>query len=97
MLSSLVIKAVYLALVIALLLPSVFASVVTIRSVRLSQRIQEDAQRGTSDTVYVTSHVHFGVGRFHVTLYPHMWAAISLLIGAALSLTALFFLFFVRQ
>jgi hypothetical protein len=90
-------KVIYLAIVLLLLLPSIFAAAVTVYSVRQMHRIQEDAERGTSDTVYVRGHSTIALGRLRVAIYPHMWAAIALLLGATLWVVAAVFLFFIRQ
>ena|SRR5437879_2678400 len=97
MLSQFVIKAIYFTLVVVLLLPSLVAAVITIRGAQISHCVQQEEQQRTSDTVYVTSHVHFGLGPFQVTLHPHAWAAFTLLFADALLFVAMLFPFFVRQ
>jgi hypothetical protein len=91
------IKVIYLAICLLLLLPSVLAAVVTVYSARQIHRIEEGAQRGTSETVFVHGHATLILGRIRVPIYPHRWAAVSLLIGVALWFVAAVFLFFVRQ
>jgi hypothetical protein len=91
------IKVIYLAICLLLLLPSVLAAVVTVYSARQIHRLQEDAQRSTADTVFVRGHSTLILGRIRVSIYPHMWAAVLLLIGVTLWFVAAVFLFFVRQ
>lgn len=90
------IKILYLVIVLLLLLPSVLAAVVSVQSARRIDRIQHDVQRHTSDSVYVLGHSTMALGRTRVDIYPHTWAAVSLLLSVILWFVATLFLFFVR-
>jgi hypothetical protein len=90
-------KVIYLAVVLLLLSPTVLAAVLTIYSARQFHRIQEDAQRGTSDTVYVRGHSTLTLGRVRIPIYLHIWAAVSVLVGVSIWFVSTVFLFFVRQ
>ena len=91
------IKVIYFALVLVVLFPSVFAAVACVQSARTAKQIQRDEQSRTTDSVYVMhKHTTLGIGRFGVAVYPHTWAAILLLVGFALCMIGIVFLFFIR-
>jgi hypothetical protein len=90
------IKAVYFAAVIVILLPSVIAAVASLQCARTITHLQANEQSRTTDSVYVFGESNFAVGPFRVSVYPHVWAAILVLLGIALCIVGAAFLFFVR-
>ena len=90
------IKAIYFAGLILVLLPSMIAAVASLQTARTISRMQADEQSRTTDSVYVFGESNFAVGRFRISVYPHVWAAILVLIGIAVCIIGAAFLFFVR-
>ena len=91
------IKLIYLALVVVVLLPGVFAAVACVQATRVAKQFQRDEQSRTTDSVYVVrKEASVGFGRFSVAFYPHSWAAILLLAGFILCTVGLVFLLLVR-
>ena len=92
------IKVIYLAVVLVVLSPCVFAAIDSILGARGVRQIQRDQQSRTGDSVYVT-HLETTVGWGPFALlqtYPHVWAAILFLAGFIVCAVSLVFLFFVR-
>ena len=90
-------KLIYFALVIVVLLPGVFAAVICAQGARTAKQVQQEEQSRTTNTVYVLrKDITVGIGRSGVTFYPHNWAAILVLMGFLFSVVGLAVLFFVR-
>ena len=91
------IKVIYLALILVVLFPSLFAAVVCIQSGRTAMQVQRDEQSRTTHSVYVVpTQTTLGIGRFGVAFYPHIWAATLILVGFVLCAIGMVFLFFIR-
>ena len=90
------IKVIYFAIVVVLLLPSTFAAIASLHCARTIHRIQHDEQSRTTDSVYVLGHTTLAVGSLRIPIYPHLWAATSLLLGVTLCIVGAVFVFFVR-
>jgi hypothetical protein len=90
------IKAIYFAAVVLVLLPSVLAAVASLQCARTISHMQQDEQSRTTDSVYVFGESNFALGPFRVAVFPHVWAAILVLVGIALCIVGAVFLFFVR-
>jgi len=91
------VKLIYLALVIAVLLPGALAAVMCIQGAREAKELQRAQQGRNANSVYVLrKEFMIGIGRFGVTFYPHSWAAVLFLVGFLLCLVGLVVLSFVR-
>ena len=90
------IKVIYFGIVVVLLLPGTFAAIASLHCALTIHQIQHDEQSRTTDSVYVLGHTTVAVGPFRVPIYPHVWAAASLLAGVTLCIVGAVFLFFVR-
>lgn len=92
------IKLFYVALVLVVLLPGVFAAIASVRVAGMEKQIQEYEQAHAGDSAFVISDTtRIGIGRFGVSIYPRRWAAILVFAGFALFVGGLVFLIFVRQ
>jgi hypothetical protein len=86
-----------MALLVALLLPCVFAAAVSVQTARMEKQFQREEQSRTGDSVYVMhKETTIGLGRFGVSIYPRTWAAVFVFTGLILSIVGLTFLLFVR-
>ena len=90
------IKLIYLGIVVAVLLPCVFAAVASLQITHMENQIQREEQSRGSSAFFVRKETTIGLGRFGVSIYPRPWAAILVFTGLLLSMIGFVYLFFVR-
>ena len=98
MLTSHLLKIVYFLIVLALLLPSIGASIATVYARREARRIERETPREPGNVVYVIAQEFtFDVGGLEIPIYPRVWSAVLVIFGATAWLAGVIFILFVRD
>ncbi len=92
------IKSLYIAIAVVVLLPSLIAGVMTFAVAYHTHKMARETPRAPGERVYAfTDTLTFAPGKVEVDVYPRVWAAVLTIVGAAAWFVGAVVLLFVRH